>query len=304
MNKVLITTSSFGKLDSSPLDLLLEFSEVISNPYGRKITTEEFIELSKDADAVIAGVEQITREALLARPNIKVISRCGVGMDSIDTQACNDLGVKLYNTPYAPVESVAELTVTVILSMLKNIIPMNNDLKSGKWNKMTAYMLSGKKLGIIGLGRIGYQVATLIEQFGTEVSYFDIEKKDCKYNYMEKSELLKWADIISVHTSMCNDGDYIIGKSELDIMNKSSYLVNTSRGRYIDEQALYDALVAGKISGAALDVFSEEPYLGKLCELDNVIVTPHISSSAKEGRVKMEMESVINVLDGLGIRYD
>lgn len=304
MSKVLITTSSFGKLDSSPLDLLLEFSEVISNPYGRKITTEEFIELSKDADAVIAGVEQITREALLARPNIKVISRCGVGMDSIDTQACYDLGVKLYNTPYAPVESVAELTVTVILSMLKNIIPMNNDLKSGKWNKMTAYMLSGKKLGIIGLGRIGYQVATLIEQFGTEVSYFDIEKKDCKFNYMEKSELLKWADIISVHTSMCNDGDYIIGKSELDIMNKSSYLVNTSRGRYIDEQALYDALVAGKISGAALDVFSEEPYFGKLCKLDNVIVTPHISSSAKEGRVKMEMESVINVLDGLGIRYD
>ena len=304
MNKVLITTSSFGKLDSSPLDLLLEFSEVISNPYGRKITTEDFIELSKDADAVIAGVEQITREALLARPNIKVISRCGVGMDSIDIQACYDLGVKLYNTPYAPVESVSELTVTVILSMLKNIIPMNNDLKSGKWNKMTAYMLSGKKLGIIGLGRIGYQVATLIEQFGTEVSYFDIEKKDCKFNYMEKSELLKWADIISVHTSMCNDGDYIIGKSELDIMNKSSYLVNTSRGRYIDEQALYDALVAGKISGAALDVFSEEPYFGKLCELDNVIVTPHISSSAKEGRVKMEMESVINVLDGLGIRYD
>lgn len=304
MKKVLITTSSFGKAVSKPLDICKKECEVTLNPYGRKLTTEEFIALSEGVDGVIAGVEQITKEALEQRPNLKVISRCGVGMDNVDLEACRKMGVQVFNTPNAPVDSVAELTVTVMLDLLKNVSNMNRDLISGKWNKMSGSMLKDKKIGIIGMGRIGHRVADLLSAFQVGIAYTDVEKKDIGYQYMEKNELLEWADIISIHASGCAEGEYVIGAIELEHMKKSAYLVNTSRGKFIDEKALFEALKEQKIQGAALDVFTTEPYDGELCTLDNVILTPHISSSAKEGRAVMEMEAVCNLFKGLGLVYD
>lgn len=302
--KVLISTSSFGKADVRPLKLCKEKFEVVLNPYGRKLTTEEFVDLTIDVDAVIAGVETITREALEKRPNIKVISRCGVGIDSVDQRACREFGVKLYNTPKAPVDSVAELTVTILLDLLKNVSNMNESLKSGVWNKMTGFMLKGKKVGIIGLGRIGQRVAELLEGFDVEISYTDIRDYSSKYKYMDKQTLLSWADIITVHASGDEGEGYIIGEQDICKMKKTAFLVNTSRGKFIDESALYKALKEGRLQGAALDVYGEEPYKGRLCSLEQVILTPHISSSAKEGRAIMEMEAVHNLMDGLGIDYD
>ncbi|MCI8972731.1 MAG: hydroxyacid dehydrogenase [Lachnospiraceae bacterium] len=302
--KVLISTSSFGKADSKPLEVCKEKCEVIVNPYGRKLTTEEFIELTAEADAVIAGVENITREALVKRPNIKVISRCGVGMDNVDQEACKELGIKLYNTPNAPVASVAELTVTVMLDLLKNVSNMNRDLKAGNWNKMTGYMLNGKRIGIIGMGRIGRRVAELLHVFGVETAYTDIQDMKNGYTYMEKQALLLWADIITIHASNCKEGTFLLGAEDIQTMKETSFLVNTSRGRFVDEDALYNALKTKRIQGAALDVYIEEPYQGRLCELDNVLLTPHISSSAKEGRAVMEMEAVQNLFEGLGINHD
>lgn len=302
--KVLISTSSFGKADDRPLKLCEKKLDVVLNPFGRKLTTEEFIDLTEDVDAVIAGVEEITREALEKRPNIKVISRCGVGMDSVDQEACRELGVKLYYTPNAPVDSVAELTVTILLDLLKNVSNMNMSLKSGSWKKMTGFLLRGKKVGIIGCGRIGNRVAQLLTAFGVEIAYTDIRDLKNKYTYMDRMALLEWADIVTVHTSECKEGTYIIGRQELEQMKEKSFLINTSRGKFVDEEALYEALKAGRIQGAALDVYWEEPYKGRLCELENVILTPHISSSAKEGRAVMETEAVHNLLEGLGIGYD
>ncbi len=301
--KVLTTTSSFGKADPASLEALDERCEVVLNPYGRKLTTEEFVELTKGIDGVIAGVEPITREALSQRRNIKVISRCGVGMDNVDQNACREFGIRLYNTPEAPVASVAELTISLMLDILKNVSNMNTSLKQGKWNKMTGRMLGGKKIGIIGLGRIGMRVATMLSVFGVQIAYTDIEKKDAPYTYMNKQELLKWADIVTIHSSFCEEDQYIIGRDELDIM-KGSFLVNTSRGKFVDEDALYDSLARGNLIGAALDVFQEEPYEGILSTLDNVILTPHVASSAQEGRAIMEMEAVRNLLEGLVISDD
>ena len=301
--RVLTTTSSFGKADSAPLDTLRSKCEVILNPYGRKLTTQEFIDLTDGVDGVIAGVEQITRDALTARKNIKVISRCGVGIDNVDQDACREFGIKLFNTPEAPVASVAELTVTVMLDLLKNVSNMNTSLKAGNWNKMSGLMLNGKKIGIIGLGRIGKRVAELVKPFGADVAYTDIEDKHSEYDFMSKNELIKWANIISIHSSFCEEGQFIIGSDELQQM-KGSFLINTSRGRFVDEEALYESLKNGTLAGAALDVFQEEPYKGKLIELNNVILTPHVASSAKEGRVVMEMEAVRNLFKGLGINDD
>lgn len=302
--KVLISTSSFGKADERPLQLCKDKFDVILNPYGRKLTTEEFIDLTADVDAVIAGVEEITRKALEKRPNIKVISRCGVGLDSVDQNACRDLGVKLYNTPNAPVDSVAELTVTVLLDLMKNVSNMNMDLKNGHWNKMTGFLLKGKRIGIIGFGRIGSRVAQLLAAFDTEIAYTDIHDLHNAYPYLDKKSLLNWADIVTVHTSDCEDGSYIIGGQEIQEMKEKAFLVNTSRGKFVDEEALYEALKTGRLQGAALDVYREEPYKGRLCELENVILTPHISSSAREGRAVMEMEAVHNLLEGLGVGHD
>ena len=304
MMRVLVTTSTFGKAIAEPLELLQEKCDVILNPYSRKLTEEEFIELTEEVDGVIAGVEPITRKALSQRANLKVISRCGVGMDNVDAKACEDYSVKLYNTPKAPVDSVAELTLTVMLDALKNVSVMNASLKSGNWNKMTGAMLKGKNVGIIGMGRIGSRVAELVSAFGATVAYCDIVDKNNSYQYMNKDDLFSWSDIISVHTSMCPEGEYIIGRDELKSMRNSAVLINTSRGKFVDEEALYNALKKGEIQCAALDVFAEEPYNGKLRELGNIILTPHISSSAKEGRALMEMEAVYNLFDGLGIEYD
>ncbi|MBE6094929.1 MAG: hydroxyacid dehydrogenase [Schwartzia succinivorans] len=301
--KILVTTSSFGKADSMPLDFLNRFADVTLNPYGRKLTTEEFIDLSEGMDGVIAGVEHITAEALQMRPKLKVISRCGVGMDSLDTEACDRLGIKYFNTPNAPVHSVAELTITVLLNLLKKITVMDTKLKHGDWSKETGYMLEGKKVGIIGFGRIGQRVARLLSAFDAEIAYSDVRKVSDEYLFMQKEELLQWADVITIHASSC-DGEYLIGQQELQRMKPTAFLVNTSRGKFIDEEALYTALQEKKLAGAALDVFSEEPYKGNLCELEQVILTPHIASSAKEGRAVMEMEAAKNVLKGLGIQYD
>lgn len=301
--KVLVTTSSFGKADRTPLNVLEEKCEVTLNPYGRKLSAEEFGELTDGVDGVIAGVEPITRDVLRKRPGLQVISRCGVGMDNVDLDACKELGIKVYNTPNAPVDSVAELTVTVMLDLLKNVSNMNASLKSGKWNKLTGVMLKGKKVGIIGLGRIGSRVASLLASFGSEIAYTDVEKKAAPYVFFDKNSLLDWADIVTIHSSFCEGGKYLIGAEELNRMT-GAYLVNTSRGRFIEEDALYDALHDGRLAGAALDVFQTEPYAGRLAELDNVILTPHVASSAKEGRAVMELEAVHNLFDGLGIAYD
>lgn len=302
--KVLISTSSFGKADSTPLEICQKRCDIVLNPYGRKLTTEEFIELTSEVDAVIAGVEKITREALIRRPNIRVISRCGVGMDNIDQNACKELNINLYNTPNAPVDSVAELTVSIMLDVVKNVSNMNSDLKNGSWNKMTGFLLKGKHIGIIGFGRIGHRVAELLSGFGVKIAYTDIRDMGNQYTYMKKEDLLSWADIVTIHASECKDGEFIIDKKNIQLMKETSFLINTSRGRFIDEDILFEALETRRIQGAALDVFTEEPYKGKLCKLDNVILTPHISSSAKEGRATMEMEAVKNLFKGLGINYD
>ena len=162
-------------------------------------------------------------------------------------------------------------------------------------------MLRDKKIGLIGMGRIGQKVASLLQAFGVEIAYTDIEEKEVSYSFMSKKELLKWADIISIHSSACEEGSYIIGEEEIRHMKKDAYLINTARGKFVDEKALCYALKERRIHGAALDVFTEEPYKGELCSLDNVVLTPHISSSAKEGRAVMELEAVQNLFKGLGM---
>jgi len=299
--KVFISTSSFAKDEDRPLDMLKESGlEVSLNPYGRKLSEDEIEGVLHDVDYLIAGTEPLTQRVLESAKRLKVISRCGTGLDNVDIKAADKLGIKVYNTPYGPTLSVAELTIGLIFDMLRRISKMDRDVRSGVWEKYTGNLLIEKKVGIIGFGKIGQKVAELLMPFGCEIVCYDIRKEDkeLKIKIASSDEILRTSDIISIHVS---SKEQIIGREEFKKIKKGAWIINVSRGGVIDESELYKALKKGHLSGAALDVFEQEPYSGPLKELDNVILTPHIGSYAKEGRINMEIEAVKNVLNGAGI---
>ena len=298
--KIVITTSSFATYDSSPLDELGKNQiDYTINPYGRKLTKDEVIDLAKDADGLVAGTEPLNEGVLQNLPELKVISRCGAGLDNVDLEKAKELNIKVFSTPYGPTLAVAELTLGLMLDLLRKITAMDRELRKGLWKKQMGNLLTGKKVGIWGFGRIGQKVAQVLTPLGVEIAYYDIRTVEGAIPLMSKNELLLWADIITLHCSANADGKHAIGEAELKLMKDNAWLINASRGGLVNETALYSALQKGNLAGAALDGFENEPYTGPLCELDNVILTPHIGSYAKEGRIQMEMQAVRNLINGL-----
>lgn len=307
MKNILITTTTFADFDRTALVLLEERGfNYILNPYKRKLKAAEIIKFGKEAVGIVAGTESYSNDVLSHLQKLKIISRCGSGLDNMDLQAAEERGIKVYNTPDVATRAVAELTVGVILNLLRKVNQLDRVIRDGNWDKRMGNLLYGKKVGIVGFGHIGQKVGELLSAFGTELSYCDIEPKHSSINCIQKTfeEILVWADILTLHLSSSKRCKSIIGKRELGLMKKGSWLINLSRGRVVDEKALYQALKNGHLSGAAVDVFTQEPYTGPLKELDNIILTPHIGSYAKEARVKMELEAVRNLLKGLGVLVD
>lgn len=307
MSRILITTTSFAKDDVSPLNLLQKAGyETIINPYKRKLTEDEVLDLLLEVKPVgmIAGVEPITARVLQPAKGLKVISRCGIGLENVDLNAAGSLGITVTNTPDAPTQGVAELTIGLIFNLLRRISFLDKELRKGNWIKETGSLVRGKKVGIIGLGRIGKRVAEMLLALGAKVAGTDIQPD---YDWLQKTqvplldleELLKQSEILCLHVSYTVSNEHLIGRKEVETMPKGAYLINTSRGEVIDHDALYSMLANGHLSGAALDVFDHEPYNGPLTKLDNVILTPHIGSYAREARVEMEIQAAENLIEGL-----
>lgn len=307
MSRILITTSSFGKDDPSPLNLLQNAGyEAIINPYGRKLTEAEVLDLLSEVKPVgiIAGLEPLTARVLQQAKGLKAISRCGVGLDNVDLNAARSLGIAVTNTPDAPTEAVAELTIGLIFNLLRRVSFFDRELRKGNWIKDTGSLGRGKRVGIIGLGRIGKRVAEMLLALGAKVAGTDIQPD---YEWLQKNqvplvsleELLKQSEILCLHVSHKPDNEHLIGRKELETMPKGAYLINTSRGEVIDHDALYSMLTNGHLAGAALDVFEQEPYTGPLTQLDNVVLTPHIGSYAREARVEMEIQAAKNLIEEL-----
>jgi len=253
---------------------------------------------------MIAGTEKITENVIKNAASLKVISRVGIGLDNIDLTAAKKYGVSVYNTPDAPTQAVAELTLALILSLYRGVGEADRNIRAGMWEPFMGRLLSGKTLGIVGLGRIGKKVAALAKAF--EVSIVAAEptpdyKFASEYGIKLKSlkEVLKESDIITLHVPLSKETCHMIGEAEFALMKKDSIIINTSRGGLINEDALIMALKSGHLSGAALDTFEKEPYDGPLKNFNNVILTPHIGSYAKEARIKMENEAVKNLIKGL-----
>lgn len=303
--KVLASPSSIGQIDSKPFDILEKNGfTVVKNPFGRKLTEDETVNLAKDCIGIVAGVENLNKEVIDRLPMLQCISRVGVGMDSVDIPYAQSKNIKVLNTPNGPTRAVAELTLGLTLSLLRKIPNAHYDLKNRVWKKQTGNLLYNKKVGILGLGRIGRMVAEMFRSLGNPVAGYDLypNKDWAEKNNVEilnLKQLLNQCDIITIHVPGNMDGSAILNEEELSNFKDGAFIVNVSRGGVVNEDALYESLTNGKLSAAALDVFSNEPYNGKLCDLDNVILTPHIGSYAKEGKLKMEVDAVMNLVNAL-----
>jgi len=305
--KILISTSTFGQFDDTPLKMLkLAGLETILNPYNRKLSEEESIELLKNVTGLIAGTELLSKDVLKSSSSLKVISRCGAGLDNVDLEATNELGIKVFFTPDGPTQAVAELTVGLILNLLRGISMEDHLIRSNTWKKYMGNLLTGKTLGILGLGRIGRKVVELTVPFSLNYLAWDSSPNqefaaNYKVEFRELNEILKEADIVTVHLPYSPELKNFISYEQIKLMKKDAFLINAARGGLVDEAALYKTLKEKRIAGAAIDVFEQEPYQGPLKELDNVILTPHIGSYAKEARIEMEIQAVKNLLQGLGL---
>ena len=300
--KVLVSTSSFGQVDPTPIERLEEHGIAYRlNPSGRKLDPRETIDLLQDMDGLIAGTERLDRGILSGAPKLRVISRCGIGLDNVDMEAAADLGIQVYNTPEAPVDAVAELALAGILDLLRHVSQADRAIREGGWPRPMGRLLQGKTVGIIGLGRIGKALCLLLRPFGVSILANDAVQDDAfarthSVSHVTLEELLGASDVVTLHLPYTQEAHHLVDRGRLAQMKPGSILVNCSRGGLVDEEALYELLKDGRLGGAHLDTFEEEPYKGPLTGLPNVLLTSHMGSYAAECRAMMELEAVENLL--------
>jgi len=295
--KILIGPSTFASEDRTPLRRLQEAGlEIIPNPYGRKLTASELEKLLAGAVGLLAGLEPLTR-AVLERSQLRVISRVGAGVSNVDLEAAHELGIEVRNTPDAPTNAVAELTIGVMLCLIRHVALMDRDLHSGMWQKRIGMQIEERTVAVIGYGRIGRRVAELLRPFRPRLLAVDPLVHEAEGVEMVTLETaLRVADIVTCHVS--GEAE-VIGARELAWLRRGAVLLNSSRGGVINETALCDALRDSAVAAAWVDTFVEEPYSGPLLKFPHVLLTPHIGSASIECRRRMEDEAVTNLLSVL-----
>lgn len=302
-NLIFVALSSFSKESEVPLKRLKESGyPYLIHTSGKRITSKELIAGANNAEVILAGVESYDTNILSGLSNLKCISRCGVGLDSINIEVAKSRGVTVLNTPGIPTLAVAELALTMFLALSRNLPAQMILMRSGEWVRVPSHLLSGKSIGLIGFGSIGRKVASLSKAFNAKIYIndpliSDQEAKDLGVESVSKDFLLNNSDIISLHASQRGINDApLIGEREIRAMKPGAILVNLARGGMVDEIALFDALTEGRLGGAGLDVFADEPYTGKLAQLNSVVLTPHSATNTIETRVEMELMCVENAI--------
>ena len=291
--QVLISTSSFNLANFAQLsDLEKAGVEVKLNPFAARLTEKQAIDLlGTDTIGLIAGLEPLTKNVLQAAKSLKVIARVGTGLDSVDLVAAKELEIIVLNTPDAPTKAVAELTIAHILGLLRHLSQADRQIRNGIWKGLMGSLLETKTVGIVGFGRIGKRVATLLSAFGASVLISDAQVKSGDFQNVGLDELCTRSDIVSLHLPYSEATHHIIDEKRINLMKKGSFIVNISRGGLVDEAMLLVALKSGHLAGAALDCFEQEPYEGELRNLENVQITAHMGSYARETRDLMEQEA-------------
>lgn len=267
------------------------------------IAQEDLGEALKDFDAlVVRSATKVTADVLdkAEGGKLKLVIRAGVGVDNIDIKHAHDKGVTVKNTPNASSDSVAELALAHMFAVARFVGAANATMREGQWNKKKyeGCELAGKTLGIIGMGRIGRSLAKKAEALGMKVIYTDLfgKQDNLSYEFCEMDDLLKKADFISLHVPYDKEKGSLIGKAQFDLMKDGVYLVNCARGKVVEEAALLEALESGKVAGAGIDVFEQEPTQNQaLVNHPRVSVTPHIGASTREAQNRIGEEVVSTI---------
>ena len=288
------------------MELLRSFSkDLIFNPHVKPLSEDEIIPLLSGCKGYIAGLDYISRKVIENAPDLKVISRYGVGVDRVDLKAAKEKGIVVCNTPAVNANAVADLAFALLLSIARRVPVLNQQIRAGEWPRSTGFELYGKTIGLLGLGAIGRAVAKRASGFSMKIMAHD---PFINLQYAEENgiiaanfdEVIKQADFISLHLPLVEDTRNIISKGAMEAMKKGVVIINTSRGGLIDENAAYDLLKSGHLGGLGLDAFEKEPPdASPLFELDNVIVTPHTGAHTAEATAAMADGSVRNLIDVL-----
>lgn len=312
MHRVYVTSRSFGRFHKEPIKKLKEIAEVGISHYGRALKEEEMKKVVRGVDALIVGDDSVTREVIKNGDRLKVIAKHGISLEKIDLKSATEKGVYVTFTPSTVADSVAEHTFALIISLARKIPQAHHSTKSGKWEskKFMGVELAGKTLGLFGFGRLGKRVAQRAGGFGMKIlvnvrhpEKVKDEMERLNAEYADKEALLKHSDVVLILIPLSAQTENFIGRDELKSMKKNAFLINTARGPIVDEEALYEALRDGDISGAALDVYVKEPPGADfpIFELDNVVVTPHIGGYTYEANYRMDMmivNDIIRVFEG------
>ena len=306
---MLVTPTSYARNDprlKRELEALV--GEVVYNPSQKPLSAEALAGLLPEVDGYIAGLDAITHEALAVANRLKVIARYGVGVDNVDLLAAKQKGITVTNTPNANSVSVAELTVSLILALARQIPEAVSSTRRGEWPRVSGVTLEGKTVGIFGLGAIGKRLAQRLSGFDCRILVYDpFVDRDFAEQYgiqiTDRESVVEQADFLSLHLPLLPETRRMVDDSFLASMKPGAFLINTSRGEVVDEQALLHALESGRLRGAALDAFSEEPPASDhpLLQLPQVIVTPHMGAhtdGATNTMGWMALKDCLSVLHG------
>ncbi len=277
------------------------FPDAVFNESSHYFGEDGLVRFAAEADALLVGRDPVTAHVLQQLPDLKIISKYGVGLDNIDESEMKTRGVALGWEAGVNRRSVAELTLAFMLSLCHNIGITGNRLKQGEWFKEGGTELSGKTIGIVGCGHVGKDVVRLLEPFECRVLVRDVLSMsdfchDHRAEEVEWEKIIKESDILSLHVPLDDSTRNMVNESALKMMKPTSYLINTSRGEVIDEAALKETLLKKTLAGAALDVFSQEPPEDPgLIALPNLMATPHIGGNAKEAVEAMAQSAIANL---------
>lgn len=306
MKKTVILARSFARAAKDPLRRLEDAGIMVEIKKNLDPENEMVVsDLIGDAEGVLVGMDRVGEVVLSRCPNLKVVSKHGVGVDNIDLKAAQKYGVVVANAPGTNSVSVAEMAFTLILTLARQLPYFFEQVKKKDWGATRFGLeLEGKIIGIVGFGRIGKTVGQFANAFGMKVLFFDpfISTDVSSYQKVTLEQLFREADFITLHAPLSDETREMVNDKLLALMKKEAYLVNTARGELINEDALYRSLKENRIAGAALDVFTHEPpFESPLFSLPNVIATPHISSHTREANLKMgniAAENIIRVFAG------
>ena len=291
--KVAVCSRSFSKNSTLRSELLERYSKVTFNDAGLQLVGEELVDFLKGHDKAIIGLEKITEDLLQQLPELKVIGKFGVGLDTLDLSAMEKFGIYLGWMPGTNKRSVSELVISNIIALLRHVPSVHQEVLSGKWRQQMGGLLSGRTVGVIGCNNIGKDVITLLQPWGCKFLSYDLVDSP-EFNSAHGvlavglEELLMNSDVVTLHIPLNESTRNILSKSRIDLMKQSAILINTARGGLVDEAAVKEALKNHRLAGAAFDVFSSEPPQDKeLLALPNFLVTPHIGGSTEEATLAM-----------------